>query len=297
MKLTDIQIRDPFIVPVHSEGRYYLFGTTDPEPWQGKGTGFDAYTSNDLSDWTGPCAAFRPEKSFWADVNFWAPEVHDYRGSWYMFASFKTEGKRRATQVLRADSPAGPYRVHSPSPLTPKDWECLDGTLYVDPVGRPSLVFCHEWVQVRDGEVCAIALNEDLTAAVGEPRVLFRAGQSPWAREIIKRPGTPQERRGYVTDGPFMYRAAEGGLLMLWSSFTDKGYAMGIAKSESGEITGPWKHQDQPLMDTDGGHGMVFRAFTGELYATAHSPNRTPEERTILIKVAERNGTLVRIEG
>ncbi len=296
MKLSDIQIRDPFIVPVHGEARYYLFGTTDPDPWKGKAVGFDAYASTDLSDWTGPFPAFRPPKDFWADRNFWAPEVHGYRGRWYMFASFKAEGRSRATQVLRSDSPAGPYTVHSPSPLTPADWECLDGTLYVDPVGRPSLVFCHEWVQTYDGEICASALSSDLSSAVEEPRLLFRAGQAPWVREIFNRKGTPQERRGYVTDGPFMYRAADGGLLMLWSSFTDKGYAMGIARSESGEITGPWRHNDAPLMDTDGGHGMVFRAFTGELYAAVHSPNNTPDERTILIKIAERKGDLVLLD-
>jgi arabinan endo-1,5-alpha-L-arabinosidase len=292
MKLSEIQIRDPFIVPVHSQGRYFLFGTTDRDPWKSKGIGFDSYASNDLEEWTGPFPAFRPEPGFWADMNFWAPEVHGYRGSWYMFASFKTDGRRRATQVLKSDVPLGPYRVHSPEPLTPRDWECLDGTLYVDPIGRPSLVFCHEWVQVKDGEICVQALSEDLAGTSGEPRVLFRASEAPWVREIVNRRGTPQERRGYVTDGPFMYRTTEGSLLMLWSSFTDKGYAIGITRSESGEITGPWKHTDAPLVDVDGGHGMVFRAFNGETFVTVHSPNQTPNERPVLIKVAERNGTI-----
>ena len=296
MKLCDIHIRDPFVVPVHSEARYYLFGTTDPNPWEGKGIGFDSYASNDLEDWTGPFLAFRPEPGFWAEKNFWAPEVHGYRGNWYMLATFKSESRTRGTQILRADAPLGPYRVHSPGPLTPEGWECLDGTLYVDPIGRPSLVFCHEWVQVTDGEICVVPLNEELTAVAGEPRRLFRASEAPWVHEWINRAGTPQERRGFVTDGPYMYRSADQSLLMLWSSFTDKGYAIGITRSESGDIVGPWTQAQRALMDTDGGHGMVFRAFNGELYVTVHSPNQTPNERPILIKVVERNGTLELME-
>jgi arabinan endo-1,5-alpha-L-arabinosidase len=50
-------------------------------------------------------------------------------------------------------------------------------------------------------------------------------------------------------------------------------------------------------MDTNGGHGMVFRAFSGELYVTVHSPNHTPDERAVLFKVAERNGTIVLLDG
>jgi hypothetical protein len=41
MTLTgDIQIRDPFILPRPSQGMYYLFGTTDLDPWK-EGTGSD----------------------------------------------------------------------------------------------------------------------------------------------------------------------------------------------------------------------------------------------------------------
>ncbi len=83
MKTEDIQIRDPFILPVPEEGLYYLFGTTskrpfaiEPDAWDG----FDGYRSRDLQEWEGPFPAFRPAPGFWATTQFWAPEVHRYQG-------------------------------------------------------------------------------------------------------------------------------------------------------------------------------------------------------------------------
>ena len=60
------------------------------------------------------------------------------------------------------------------------------------------------------------------------------------------------------TDGPFLVRSEHGSLLMLWSSFGEEGYAMGIARSAIGLITGPWMQQDEPLWARNGGHGMIF---------------------------------------
>ncbi|MBN2471799.1 MAG: family 43 glycosylhydrolase [Anaerolineae bacterium] len=287
LKNTDIHIRDPFVVPIQAEGLYYLYGTTGAEAWTDGAQGIDYYTSANLEDWEGPFPAFRPPAGFWADRNFWAPEVHAYRGRWYMFASFKAEGARRGTQILSADSPRGPFLPISDGPVTPRDWECLDGTPYVDRDGQPWIVFCHEWVQVGDGEVCALPLSDDLAAAVGEPRLLFRASEAPWAQEI-----NSKGRRGYVTDGPWLHRLASGALLMLWSSFGAGGYTVGIARSESGDISGPWVQQPEPLYAGDGGHCMAFRAFTGDLRLAYHRPNPTPDERPYFAPLREGETSL-----
>ncbi|GAB4004108.1 hypothetical protein GCM10029992_48090 [Glycomyces albus] len=210
--LSDIQIRDPFVLRVPEQDRYYLFGSTDPNIWSGPATGFDTYWSTDLADWHGPIPAFRPGPDFWSRTQYWAPEVHRYGGAYYMFATFTAEGRRRGTQVLRAESPEGPYEPWSDGPLTPRDWECLDGTLHVED-GRPHMVFCHEWKDVGDGEVRSVRLTPDLRGTIGEPELLFSASQAPWARPL-DRPGPT----AHVTDGPFLHRNADGTLLMLWSS-------------------------------------------------------------------------------
>jgi len=282
IKTSEIHIRDPFVVPIAEEGRYYLYGTTDLDCWQGKATGFDTYRSANLESWEGPFPAFRPAPGFWADQNYWAPEVHRYRGRFFMFASFKADGLCRGTQVLVADSPLGPFRPHSAGPLTPRDWECLDGTLFLDEAGAPWMVFCHEWVQVHDGEMCAMRLAADLSQVISEPLLLFRASEAPW--------GVKPEKIGYVTDGPFLYRARNGALLMLWASFGAGGYAQSVARSTSGHISGPWVQEPEPLYAQDGSHGMLFRAFDGRLMLSLHKPNKTPDERPLFLPLREEEG-------
>jgi arabinan endo-1,5-alpha-L-arabinosidase len=284
-------MRDPFVLALPEEGRYILFGTTDPDCWNGPGVGFDAYVGKDLQEWEGPYPAFRPQSGFWAAKNFWAPEAHRHDGRYYLFASFKAEGRPRATQVLVAEAPLGPYRVHSPRPLTPEGWECLDGSFHVDAEGTPWMVFCHEWVQVRDGELCAIRLSPDLRESVGPPQLLFKGSDAPWTRPHPRRDGSidPGMR---VTDGPFLHRTGSGELLLLWSSFSDKGYAMGAALSASGSILGPWLQETEPLVDRDSGHGMIFRSLGGGLVATWHSPNASPMERPVFAEAEESRGRI-----
>lgn len=115
-RLAEIQIRDPFLLTCDAEGQYFLFGSTDEDVWNGPGVGFDCYRSDDLEEWAGPIPAFRPPPGFWADRNFWAPEVHRYQGRFYMLASFKAEGRPRGTQILVADRPEGPYPPCGESP-------------------------------------------------------------------------------------------------------------------------------------------------------------------------------------
>jgi hypothetical protein len=288
VKRSDIQMRDPYVLPLAAEGRYLLFGSTDKNIWSGPGTGFDCYESRDLENWDGPIPAFRPPAGFWSNTQFWAPECHPWHGRYYLFASFARDGRGRGTQILSADRPEGPYGLHSDGPVTPREWECLDGTLYGDPDGQPWMVFCHEWVQVEDGEMCAVPLRPDLSAAAGEPVLLFRASAAPWARPFEAN-GRQNNR---VTDGPFLHRLANGQLLMLWSTTGYEGYAMGYAVSESGTIRGPWRQSSQPIYGKDGGHGMLFRDFSGRLLMTLHHPNDSPNERPVWLEVVESNGGL-----
>ncbi|MBB3111613.1 beta-xylosidase [Paenibacillus phyllosphaerae] len=289
----DIQIRDPFVLPLERSGEklYYLFGSTDANIW-GKGTGFDAYVSRDLHAWEGPHPVFRPPGDFFAEQNFWAPEVYEDGGRYYMFATFRRKDNGLlGTAVLAADDPLGPYAPHSDGPVTPKEWSSLDGTLHIDQTGQPWMVFCHEWQQVGDGEICAVRLSLDLKYADGEPQLLFRASEAAWATPYVS-PRYP-DQANYVTDGPYLFRGASGKLYMLWASFIDNKYALGIASSASGSVQGPWQQEEKPLFRRDGGHGMIFRTYEGGLMLTIHTPNRTPDERPIFLPIEERDGRIV----
>lgn len=282
MKKEEIYVRDPFVL--EENGTYYLYGTRGICS-NGKCTGLDVYVSTDLENWSEPHEAFTRPADFWADEDFWAPEVHAYNGRYYMFVSFKAAGHCRATQILAADSPMGPFLPHSDGPVTPADWECLDGTLYVSKKGTPYMVFCHEWVQIKDGEICAVELTADLKAPAGEPFVLLNASSCPGVVPV-------RGEEWYVTDGPFMHRLENGQLLMLWSSFSEGGYCEIISYSDNGEIDGKWLHKKDMLFSSDGGHGMLFRTKEGQLQFVMHAPNRPPEERPAFIPVAETADTI-----
>ena len=277
MKRKDIQIRDPFVLPLQDEKRYCLYGTTDTDPWKAPGIGFDTYISENLEEWEGPYPVFRPRLGFWASHNFWAPEVYKYRESYYMFASFKSPEHERATQILRATVPFGPFLVHSNEPVTPSGWECLDGTFWEEE-GQPWLVFSREWIEVNDGEIWAAPLSIDLDRLEAEPILLFRGSDASWTKKMKRRDGSGLED-ARVTDGPFLYRSKSGTLFMLWSSIGESGYAMGYARSQSGKLIGPWLQESKPLVEGGRGHGMIFCGLDEKTYLAYHFPNETPYER------------------
>ncbi len=281
-RLRDLRLRDPFVLPAAGEGWYYLYGSTDPNTWFGPGTGFDAYRSRDLERWEGPFRVFTPPEGFWGTENFWAPEVHEVAGRLFMFATFRGAAGR-GTAVLAADAPLGPFLPHSDGAVTPRGQDALDGTLFADQEGGLWLVYCHEWHQSVDGSVCALRLSRDLRGAAGEPATLFTASQAPWTVPI---------KEGYhAADGPFLHRAEDGALFMLWSSFGAFGYGQGVAVS-SGGLLGPWRHRPIPIWEADGGHGMTFRSFEGALKMTLHHPNQTGYERALVLDVEESAGGL-----
>lgn len=275
MKNTDFKIRDPFILPF--DGKYYMYATNHPY-------GFKAYVSEDLENWSEPVSVIDFPDDFWATKDYWAPEVHIYKGSFYLFASLYSDDANRGTQIFKASSPLGPFVPISDGPATPKDWMCLDGTLYCDKNGVPYMVFCHEWVQIHDGTVCCAQLSDDLTRFVTEPKVLFAASEYPFVKHFT------DDERNFVTDGPFLHRCENGDLLMMWSSFGEKGYLQSVLKSDNGEIDGKWQPQNL-LFDTDGGHGMIFRDFGGDLKLALHYPNSV-NEHLELFDIIEKDGTL-----
>lgn len=298
MRLSEIRIRDPFIFEP-SPGAFVLFGTTDENVWGGPATGFDCYTSTDLDEWEGPIAAFRPPEGFWSRTQFWAPEVHEHEGRFFMFATFVSSHTQvRGVAVLVADHPTGPFAPWSDGPLTPAGTPCLDGTLFIDDESQPWLVYSRGSegvpggaVGIADGEMYALRLSGDLREPVGTPELLFTASAAAWSRPlrfpegVEPPPALNLATDPLFTDGPFLVRSGSGQLLMLWSSFGDEGYAMGIATSESGSILGPWTQARTPVWARNGGHGMLLSASSGTHYLVFHSPNDSPHERATLVEV------------
>jgi len=290
LSIRSIRIRDPFIVPLRERGEYLMFGTNMLDEIPGAAPGFNCFRSRDLTTWDGPIPCFRASARFWGTRDYWAPEVHHWNGRWYMLASFIAPGSRRGTHALVADRPEGPYEPLGADPLTPQDWECLDGTLHIED-GRPWLVFCHEWLQVGDGGVYALPLADDLSRPSGPPVLLFTASQATWTIECGPH-GGPGGAMGRVTDGPWLHRLPDGQLIMLWSSFGENfQYCVAVVRSAGG-VLGPWRHDALPLLKDDGGHGMLFRTFDGRLQLALHRPNGNGRERAFFQPMDESGSGL-----
>ena len=95
MNREQLCIRDPFILAW--EDKYLLTGTVGMPGWK---QGIYGFLTEDLETFSDPILLFDPPENFWADRDFWAPEIHQYRGQYYMFVSFRSHFRRRATQVL-----------------------------------------------------------------------------------------------------------------------------------------------------------------------------------------------------
>ena len=292
LEFSDFYLHDPFILAYQQTKTYYLYVAAGARQLGGQRGGVVAYKSKDLLHWDGPSVVFEVPDGLWADPRegVWAPEVHFYRAKYYLFATLHNSSKLlpyadedklpvyqgrkakphlRGTQIFAADTPDGPFEPLGNSPAAPADRMTLDGTFRVED-GTPYMVYAHEWLQVLDGTMEAVALKPDLSAAAGEPFVLFHASEAPWVKPRELKPG---ELATYVTDGPFLYRTKNGKLLMLWSSYRDGLYVETLAHSTSGKLRGPWK-QDDVLVGNDSGHGMLFESFDGKLMMVLHQPFR-----------------------
>ena len=102
--VADLRIRDPFVVTDIPNARYVMVASIGNRQRGAKG--WECYTSKDLRHWQAPVTVFTPPAGFWADRDFWAPEIHAYRGKFYLFGTLSAERAKRGTQLFVADDHA-----------------------------------------------------------------------------------------------------------------------------------------------------------------------------------------------
>ena len=279
--LDSIRLSDPAILADKQTNMYYMTGT-----------GGMMWRSADLKLWEGPIRVTEFEADSWMGPRpmIWAAELHQIGDGWYYyFATFTNQAvkidtvrgnviERRSSQVLRADNPMGPYRAFGDATYLPADRPTLDGTFWRDKDGKPYMVFCGEWLQNWNGTIEKIELKTDLSGTVGEPRVLFRASDSPWSRE---RNDKGEITWNKVTDGPYLFRTGTGRLGMLWTSWVYDIYTQGVAYSESGTLDGPWTQEPEPITPPGYGHSMLFQRFDGQWMMSVHYHQKDSQGRTI----------------
>lgn len=131
--LPQMQLHDPFIVADKPSQTYYLFTRNEVAMTDHRRLGTMVYTSKDLKHWTLPKVVFALPDGTWAKGDAWAPEVHQWKGKWYLFTTFHDEaaklpplGKRtpyrRGTILAVADRADGPYASSgTESPSRPRN--------------------------------------------------------------------------------------------------------------------------------------------------------------------------------
>lgn len=180
---------DPDILYSQKNHKYYLYPTTDGFPgWSG--TYFEAFSSDNLVDWTRAGVILDLKKDVaWADRNAWAPCILErqidgkYRYYFYFTAAQKIG-------VAVSDSPTGPFR-DSGRPLIDKlppgvsGGQQIDPDVFTDPVSGKSYLY---W---GNGYMAAAELNDDMmsikqnTLKVLTPDRTFREGTHVFYRNGI----------------------------------------------------------------------------------------------------------------
>lgn len=285
---SDMGVRDPFIIVDRENECYYLIRSA----WtDGRGALY-AYKSLNLKKWKDVGYVFQAEPDYLGTKDYWAPDYYEYKGNWYCFITVGGEDIIRGTTILKGGShPLDTYKPILPNDqlnITPIEMMSLDGSLYVDKQGVPYMLFCREWLQVQDGEMWAMQLKDDLSGAADEPFLLFSASQAPWT--------VSGDGFNYVTDAPFIWKDEESGnLIMIWSSGSTGGYAIGQSISKNGKLEGPWEHDPLPIFSSDGGHAMIFYDLEDNLKMAYHAPN-SGAERVQISDVSIKDGKFERFD-
>lgn len=284
MKTTEITIRDPFIL--NDNGTFYLYGTRSETAWA-HGSGFDVYESFDLENWVGPKEIFKKPEGFWADKEYWAPECIKANGQYYLVATFGTENRPKGIHILVADNPTGPFELLTDKPVTPEDWNCIDGSVFIDKNNVSWLIFSHGFPQEPKGAIVASKISKDMSKLSGKLSELFLVSQVNWTVPIpFSKEEFGLDGDNYFSDGPYLFYGDDHDLYMLWSSWSEQGYAMAISKSMTGEVEGPWIHANSPIY-YGGGHGMVFADNSGRKLVVWHSPNEFMKEHPVFKDLKE----------
>lgn len=325
-----LKFGDPFLL-FASDGNYYMYGTS-------LGDGFEAFVSYDgMHSWQPLGQVYRGARpGQWNRDCFWAPEVYERGGKYYMFYSANDRNNPRGEEenfrigVAVSDSPAGPFEDLHNRPLFESDYPVIDANVYFDDAtGRAYLYFsrcCYKhpveselaaqmrrqgvYGNIEESWVYGVELKPDFSGIIGEPVALLtppaKLGdpQSEWESRSVTR----REVNRRWTEGSFIFRHDGKYYIMYSANFYGGGnYAVGYATSDN--PLGPFvKAKNNPVLEENAsnggkvlgtGHNMVLKLDDGNYYTVYHGRmTDNPGERVVFIDKLEigRDGQL-RVNG
>ena len=254
---------DPTVVRVGTD--YWALVTTG-----GWAPHFTVMRSRDLVAWRTVGAVFR-QKPAWAKGDFWAPELVEDRGSFYVYYTARRDDgpAKKGTlcvAVATAPRPDGPYTDHGP--LVCQEIGSIDAFSLRDEDGRRYLIWKEDGNdRNQPTPIWAQQLTDDGLRVVGKRKELIR-NDAPWEGRVVE--GAYVMRRGgwyymFYSGGACCGRACD--------------YALGVARSR--RLLGPWeKNPANPVVAANAawqcpGHGDVVTTPDGREFLLYHSYRRS----------------------
>src|SRR5438105_488801 len=195
---------DPFVW--RFENTYYAIGTGESEAC-GRPVGkiFPVLQSSDFVQWKFAGSALqRPDKAL--GQNFWAPEIAEEGGTFYLYYSVGHGDKHHQLRVAASDAPQGPYQDLGKTLLDPQLCGfAIDPHPFRDEDGRWYLFYARDFLdcssEARAGTALMVAGMNSMTQLSGPGRPVLRA-RSDWQRFESRRRIYGQLYDWHTLEGP-----------------------------------------------------------------------------------------------
>ncbi|MDD5782992.1 MAG: glycoside hydrolase family 43 protein [Muribaculaceae bacterium] len=309
-----IKFGDPYVLHA-SDGKFYMYGTSLSD-------GFEAYVSDDMQNWTSCGQVYKGAGDDQWNVDcFWAPEVYERNGKFYLFFSANSkdnpthEGENFKLGVAVADSPTGPFADLYNRPIFNPPYPVIDANvLFDDENGKTYLYFsrcCYKhpveseiaakakaegtFDFVEESWVYGVEMKPDFSDVIGEPVLLLAPPtklddvQAEWESRSV----TAKEVNRRWTEGSFIFKNNDTYYIMYSANhYGGAYYAVGYATSK--DPLGPFKKaENNPVLQENlsqggtvmgTGHNMVLTMPSGQRYCVYHGRlSDNPTERVVFV--------------
>jgi GH43 family beta-xylosidase len=269
---------DPFVL--RWRGEYFAYGTAETLERDAGGVAraFKILHSPDCVKWApvGAALALAPEEGTRA---YWAPEVAEYEGRFFLYYSSAPAGsdELHRLRVAVAEHPAGPF-VDRGLVMPESVGFSIDAHPFRDPRdGQWYLFFARDYFEERTGTGLAVVrLGRDMLRAGGEPRPVLRAN-ADWQIYARDRPLYGRTWKAWHTvEGPCVVEH-ERRYYCFYSGGNWQTHDYGVSYAVASHPLGPWEHAPE-------NEAAVLRQKRGEVLGPGHNSYALgPDGRTELL--------------
>lgn len=322
----DVAFGDPFILHA-SDGKFYMYGTSGED-------GFRTYSSDDMVNWKNEGLVYQgATEDSWTVDCFWAPEVYERNGKYYLF--FSANWKENPTNELEmfrigvavSDKPTGPFKEMYDRPVFDPGYPIIDANLYFDDENGKVYMYysrcCYkhpveseiaDWArekgwfdEIEESWIYGVEIKPDFSDVIGEPVLLLRPPvtlddkQAEWESRSV----TSNEVNRRWTEGSYVIKKNNIYYMMYSANyFGGQYYAVGYATSDH-PLGSFKKAETNPVLQkntekggdvTGTGHNMILTLTDGSMYCVYHGrTTKTGDERVVFIDKMEikESGELV----